>query len=235
MLTLMFLLVLTQVQEDGKPADEVKDVTAADYCRTAYDERLFKVLEVQSELSLLQKKSDWDKLSTEAKAKIEKPFRDRIAKIRANRAFDPNVKFPTDAEQFEVFSLPVPPERGAKVLSIQQVIDKTTVVAGLLRPAVGNPERPETIIPGAYTSMQLVVSGLKPSEVVDKAGTTIRISGLWQRIEDLKLDGKEYVQVMRWPHEQVARKMWPKYIEERDKQFDNPEKPADQNKSPDTK
>lgn len=209
------LLICGQLAADAEP----KEQTATDYCHTAYLARLELILDVETELALLPKKNDWDKLSDEAKAKLEKPLKERLEKIRRNKAMDLNVKFPGDVEMFEVFTFPdVPQGRPVKNAlnrdwTIERVIDKNTVVAH------GVQVMPAAVdgIPGAvqFQDVSIVIVGQ-----AGKVGSKIRLRGQWHRVDDVKYDDKDYVAVTRWPHEEAARKLWPEYLKEREKQFD---------------
>lgn len=188
-------------------------MTAKEYCDFAYRAQVAEIEHMELELADLPKQNSWDTLSPAAKAKLEKPLRDKIKFYKTSKSMPlvierdlNNVGFGT-VFQFAVTRVK---DQDNGDWRVNSQLDKSMCFADF------SPERriyewsgPETI----------VISGLKPSDIKQsKTGQPeLRLKGLWVCCNKITIRGIKYHHIMRWPHEAEARKMWPEFLADKEK------------------
>ncbi len=208
MLAILLCCALLYQQKSDKPPKS----PAEEYCEITYAIRKDMIRRSEEALAELPSRNDFSKMSAAARKKIEKPYRDTISAIKADRQCLWFTDWPSQALDKQVFKLPRTNERQAVNDSwkVAEVLDKSTVLA------VSDGSH---AINGRSLGIEyVVIADLKPGEFVERNGSTLKLTGVWHRIEDIKIQGEKYVQIARWPHEDAVKKLWPKYLESREKE-----------------
>lgn len=214
----IFLLVSLFVAQNAEEPIEI--LSPREACEQKFAERVNKLNRIRRDIEELPNSNDYSKLSEQAIQKIEKPLRDQLARVIADKSLSIDSEFPVQAKKGEVFSCASLQRKtkGLKERYVLSVVDAETVIANVWYPTGGMRfqggllvGRPVTTILGEHEAV--VVSGLEKSEFQDKKGYPLKMPGTWQRMDDIKLDGVTYMHIKRWPYEEQTRKEWPKFFE----------------------
>ena len=211
--------------------------TAQEFIEAAYVRRVQAINDAHARLSSALDKTDTSKLSKEAIAKIEKPLKDTITRLKARRDIDWNYDYPLTAELGEVFKLP----RTHRTLAINDqfkvyyAIDKQSAAVIMDEPSyrrnlseyysrlintVQDYKEKRRLNEECHEKLKapiedtiVIINGMKQGEFKDTKNSPINLSGLWRRIDDTMIDGKMRVTIERYPHEDAIRSGWPKFLE----------------------
>lgn len=218
MVTLVCLLVLSQPVSPVEKEDKV--LTAEEFVDLAWRKRESRIKAIEDQIEQLPKKYDWEKLTADAKSKIEKPFRDQIATAKRSVDLDLNFKYPEMAANNEVFKLPRSNPRLAisDQYQVGKVVDGSSVCAVAKIVQVKVAKTGSISSRSTQTDIKLAVfEDLKETEFVEKPGAQLRLGGMWRRIGDTTVDGTKYPRATRWPHEDEVKKLWSKRLKEAEK------------------
>ncbi len=213
-MTVFIAFLLLSFQPKPSEAEPLKVIIRGDtpesMCALIYEARTQEIAKVSEQMDGLTSRNDWEKLSPEAQDKLKKPFRTKLDSLRKARSIAAPTRVPWDVQLGELFTMPVVKD-SAKKWRTQSRVDKTTILVFC-----------EIQIPGdRYTSAYVakkyaVLEGVRGLPAKLDSGKPIDTDGLWQRIDDLKLEGKDYMRYRRWPNESEVKKLWPKYLTEQE-------------------
>jgi hypothetical protein len=202
-----------QISKGKKPAssDSVSIATPEQFCMLSWERRQRDIRFLNEKIVKLAMENDFNKLGASARKTMEKPFRDQIALLVANRDLDWNIRDPQATERSEVFKIQRTNARLAinDQYRVEQVIDDNTVLAVYS-------ERRRV---GGRTSAvehRLVIGGMKPTEFLEKTGAPLKLSGTWYRDDDVKLGGQTHRRIVRWPHEEAVKRRWAKFLKDQE-------------------
>ncbi len=212
MIALLVSVVLAfQNPETGIPVSAKTAVVIGDtpeaMCAVIYAAREEAIAATEKQLDALPSRNDWAKLSPEAQEKFKKPLRTYLEKLKSSKTIQIAPQTPWEVTPGKLFTMPVikPPQDG---WMLARQLDKTTVLAFWAIPSAAAPQ--------VWKRKYVVMEGVRGIKKDAKEGTPINTEGLWQRLEDMKLQDNAYPHLLRSPNEAAVKKMWPKYLAERE-------------------
>lgn len=205
MIALLCCLALLQ----DKPAEQMppKDEQIELVLAAAYSNRQERIAAAEANLAKLKVDNDWDKLSEKARAKLEKPILDQIKAAKLDKRPYWTQQHPLASKVNDVFQFET--KTGEPGVNKEWDGEKTVDTGSVI--GFGPQINRKSEVP-----CRIIISGLKASEYDSKRRSVLKLSGLWKRTDDFQLNGVKYTHIERWESDAEARKLWPKYLADKE-------------------